>query len=165
MSANNMSISVLSFTCDIFAEQYDTSEWEYEAERTKNYEATCFLKTGLSRHCPLCRVTRWSLMLRAHKGGPWGPPILTPSPLLIPKLELWMGKGISSLPLACCGDHFPPSRSPLPSCSGQCPNASTSHLGLAKPVPTVGGQAWHAAPRALTPDGNTMAQGLAGWLG
>ena len=28
-----------------------------------------------------------------------------------------------------------------------------------------GGTAWHAALRALTPDGNTMAQGLAGWLG
>ena len=105
------------------------------AETTKKLR----VDSACHKRCPLCRVTRWSLMLRAHKGGPRGPPVLTPSPLLTPELEIWLGKGTSSLPLACCGGRSPPSRPPLPSCSGQCPNASTSHLGLAKPVPTVGG--------------------------
>ncbi|CAB1429573.1 unnamed protein product [Pleuronectes platessa] len=83
-------------------------------------------------------------MLRAHEGGPRGschphpPHPLTPSPLnwgpgctkglALPPLTT--PKNVSRLPL-----HS------LPSCSGQCPNARTSHLGLAKPVPTVGGGA------------------------
>ncbi|KAK5857466.1 hypothetical protein PBY51_010713 [Eleginops maclovinus] len=53
-------------------------------------------------------------MLRAHKGGPRGPPILAPSPLLTPKLGLWMGRVTSLLPFACCGGHFPPSVYPFP---------------------------------------------------
>lgn len=47
-------------------------------------------------------------------------------------------------PSALCtiGDyhtHNPSAHLPLPSCGGQCPNANMSHLGLAKPVPVVGG--------------------------
>lgn len=79
-----------------------------------------------------------------------------------PELEHWLGKGTRSPPYACWGGfntHNPSSHLPLPSCSGWCPNASTSHLGLPKPVLTVVGGGW--AWRALTLDGNTVVQGLA----
>lgn len=74
----------------------------------------------------------------------------------------WQTDQFSALCLLWGGynTHNPSSHLPLPSCSGWCPNASTSHLGLPKPVLTVGGAAW----RALTLDGNTVVQGLAGWL-
>lgn len=140
------------------------------AERTKNYEATLFSKSRLVTNTVLFAERPDGAWCSGHTkvapGGLPSSPPHPPSPLnwnsdwakgpvlcLLPAVE-----AIPPLP-------NPPSRLPLPSCSGHCPNASTSHLGLAKPVPTVGGQAWHTASRALTPDGNTMAQGLAGWLG
>lgn len=145
-------------------------QWQGEnssAKQQKNDPTS--LKPGLSQTLSSLQWPDGTWCSGHTKVAPRGPPILPPAPFLAPELGIWLGKRTRSLPLACCGGHLPlqttPSHRPLPSCSGQCPNASMSHLGLAKPVPTVRGQAWHAAVRALTPDGNTMAQGLSGWLG
>lgn len=121
-------MSVLSFTCDIFAaEKYGI--WRERTEITESYEE---LVTGavLSAEWPD------GVWCSGHtKVAPGGPPILTLSPRLTPKLEFWMGKGTRSL----LQRPLPPSLQPFPSRGGHCPNASTSHLGLAKPVLTVGG--------------------------
>lgn len=106
-------------------------------------------------NCPVCRESRWKLKLGTHKDGPWRPCTLTPHPWL----ERCLGKRTSSLPCACWGGyntHNPSSHLPLPSCSGWCPNASTSHLGLPKPVLTVGvrvggGQHGEHSPLTVTP--------------
>lgn len=73
---------------------------------------------------------------------PWRPCTLTPSPFVTPEVEQRLGKETSSPPCACWGGfnaHNPSSHLPLPSCSGWCLNASTSHLGLPKPVLTAEG--------------------------
>lgn len=109
--------------------------------------------------CPVCRESRWILKLGAHKGGPWRPCTLTPSPFLTLELEHRLGKATSSPPCACWvgwgggfNTHNPSSHLPLPSCSGWCPNASTSHLGLPKPVLTAeGGRRGEHSPLTVTP--------------
>lgn len=83
-------------------------------------------------------------------------------PLLTPELELWMNRRHSS---SAVNPSIRLLSTSLPCCSGRCSNAITPHLGLAKPVLTMARrEVWHVVPCALTPDGNTMAQGLAGWL-
>lgn len=93
--------------------------------------------------CPVCRESRWKLKLGAHEGAPGG---LVPSPPhpSSPLCGLEKGPVLRLVPamVVVVGGfktHNPSSHLPLPSCSGWCLNASTSHLGLPKPVLTAEG--------------------------
>lgn len=109
-----------------------------------NQKLLCFLKAGLSQKLSSLQ----SDQMEPDAQGTWRLPLgaSQPSPPH-PSSPLNWGSGWAKGPvfrLSPAGvGHFlcePPTRLPCPSCSGQCPNASTSHLGLAKPVPTAGGE-------------------------
>lgn len=120
------------------------SVWIFNPAALHEHTKHCFLFFKLVTTV-LSAESRWKMKLRTSKDGPWRPYTLTPHP----ELEHWLGKGTRSPPYACWGGfntHNPSSHLPLPSCSGWCPNASTSHLGLPKPVLTVvvGGYGEHS---------------------
>lgn len=127
MNSSGGSVNIL-FSINI---QTSSTTWTYKT-------LFPFLKKKLVTTV-LSAESRWKLKLRTSKDGPWRPYTLTPHP----ELEHWLGKGTRSPPYSCWGGfntHNPSSHIPLPSCSGWRPNASTSHLGLPKPVLTgVGG--------------------------
>lgn len=124
----------------------------------------CFFFT-CHNGCPVCKESRWKLKLGAREGAPGGLVPSPPQPLSPMKWSSGLAKG-PVLHLVSAGGgfntHNPSSHLPFPSCSGWCLNASMSHLGLPMPVLTAGGRG--AAWSALTLDGNTVIQGLAGWL-
>lgn len=125
------------------------TEWTRSCKAYLSCEGSLVTDTALSAERP---DGAWC---SGHiKAAPWGTSNPSPHPFSPRNRDSDWARG----PVLCLSSIFEatsspkyPSCLPLASCSGHCPNASTSHLGLAKPDPTVRGAGMTCSAQSTHP--------------